>query len=45
MHKAEINCQRIAFIGEAMLELANTETSYQINVAGDTYNTAVYLWR
>ena len=45
MHKAEINWQRIAFIGEAMLELANTGTSYQMNVAGDTYNTAVYLRR
>lgn len=45
MHKVETNWQSIAFIGEAMLELSNTGTSYQMNVAGDTYNTAVYLRR
>lgn len=38
--------QRIACIGEVMLELSprNNDT-YQLGVAGDTYNTAVYLKR
>ena len=37
---------RIATIGEVMIELiAGPENSAQLNVAGDTYNTAVYLAR
>ncbi|KEI69317.1 hypothetical protein GV64_24530 [Endozoicomonas elysicola] len=37
--------QHIGFIGEAMLELSNVQDSYQVCVAGDTYNTAIYLRR
>lgn len=37
---------RIACIGEVMIELiAGKENTAQLNVAGDTYNTAVYLAR
>ncbi|WP_152554137.1 sugar kinase [Endozoicomonas elysicola] len=45
MYKKPIEWQCIGFIGEAMLELSSSQDSYQVCVAGDTYNTSVYLQR
>lgn len=47
MNKAPVSPKKsIACIGEVMIELiAGTGNSAQLNVAGDTYNTAVYLRR
>ncbi|MGB0507138.1 MAG: sugar kinase [Pikeienuella sp.] len=37
--------RKIACIGEVMIELVTHQNSADLNVAGDTYNTAVYLSR
>ncbi|WP_066016572.1 sugar kinase [Endozoicomonas atrinae] len=45
MSHSEIKWQQIAFIGEPMLELSKKNNAYHLDIAGDTYNTAVYFRR
>ena len=37
--------KRVACVGEAMIELSMMDGNAQMNVAGDTLNTAIYLHR
>ena len=37
--------KRVACVGEAMIELSMMGDDVQMNVAGDTLNTAIYLHR
>jgi 2-dehydro-3-deoxygluconokinase len=41
----KIKMKRVACVGEAMIELSMMDGDAQINVAGDTLNTAIYLHR
>ncbi len=41
----EVQWQQIVFIGEPMLELSKNNNTYLLDIAGDTYNTAVYFRR